>query len=60
MKCFNLIDLNPKEVENMAKKFDWGEEINKRLGVNFNYDLYADVILPITFNDTWVLMSWNF
>ena len=44
----------------MTKKVDWSKEITKRIGINFNSNLYTDVILPVAFNDTWVLMSWNF
>ena len=44
----------------MSKKVDWNKEITKRIGIKFNHSLYTDVILPVAFNDTWVLMSWNF
>ena len=60
LKCFNLIELNAKEVDKMSKKVDWNKEMTKRIGIKFNSSLYMDVILPVAFNDTWVLMSWNF
>ena len=60
LKCFNLTELNVKEVDRLSNKVDWVKEIIKRLGMKVNSKIYTDVILPVTFNDTWVLMSWNF
>ena len=60
LKCFNLTELNIKEVDRLSNKVDWVKEIIKRLGIKVNSRIYTDVILPVTFNDTWVLMSWNF
>ena len=45
----------------MVKKNDWGEEVKKRIPLKFDKTMFADVILPVTFNNgIWVLMSWNF
>jgi hypothetical protein len=44
----------------MANKGKWSIEIGKRLGKNFNYDVFSDVILPVTFNQHWVLLILNF
>ena len=60
LKYFNLTELNIKEVDRLTNKVDWIKEIIKRLGTKVNSSVYTDVILPVMFNDTWVLMSWNF
>jgi len=61
LKGFNLIHLNDLEVDRMVKKNDWGEEVEKRIPLKFDKMMFADVILPVTFNNgIWVLMSWNF
>ena len=41
-------------------KTDWGVEFDKKVGNNFNKQQYTDVIMPIAFNDIWVLMIWKF
>ena len=61
MKGFNLIHLNDMEVDRMVKKNDWGVEVEKRIPFKFDKMLFADVILPVTFNNgIWVLITWNF
>jgi hypothetical protein len=60
LRCFNLTELSVKEVDRLSNKVEWVKEIIKRLGMKVNSKIYTDVILPVTFNDTWVLMSWNF
>ena len=56
-----MIHLNDLEVDRMVKKNDWGEEVEKRIPLKFDKMMFADVILPVTFNNgIWVLMSWNF
>ena len=45
----------------MVKKNEWSVEVEKRIPIKFNNLIFADVILPVTFdNGIWVLMSWNF
>ena len=56
-----MIHLNDMEVDRMVKKNDWSVEVEKRIPIKFNKLIFADVILPVTFDiDIWVLMSWNF
>jgi hypothetical protein len=56
-----LIHLNDLEVDRMVVKNDWGVEIEKKIPTNFDKMMFADIILPITFNNgIWVMMTWNF
>ena len=43
--------LNDLEVDRMVKKNDWGEEVKKRIPLKFDKMMFADVILPVTFNN---------
>jgi hypothetical protein len=53
--------LNDLEVDRMVKKNDWGVEIEKRIPFKFDKMMFADVVLPVTFNNgIWVLITWNF
>ena len=60
LKCFNLTELNVKEVDRLSDKVNWIKEIIKRIDKKSDSSIYTDVLLPVTFNDTWVLLSWNF
>jgi hypothetical protein len=60
LKTFEIDALNTVNADNMANKGKWSVEIGKRLGKNFNYDAFSDVILPVTFNQNWVLLILNF
>jgi hypothetical protein len=52
LKTFEIDALNTLIADNMATKGKWSIEIGKRLGKNFNYDVFSDVILPVTFENT--------
>jgi hypothetical protein len=60
LKTFEIDALNTLNADNMANKGKWGIEIGKRLGKNFNYDVFSDVVLPVTFNQNWVILILNF
>ena len=44
----------------MINQGDWSEEVSKRLRKNFNYKVFADIILPIKCGAHWVMLTCNF
>jgi len=38
----------------------WEDEIVKRIEGNISAEYYTDIILPITFDGVWVLMTFNY
>ena len=44
----------------MITQGNWSDEVAKRLKKNFNYKVFADIILPIECGAHWVLMTCNF
>jgi hypothetical protein len=60
LKAYNLKSLVFEDIDRMATKGKWRDEIAKRVGNNFNYQVYADVILPITFDGHWLMMICNY
>jgi hypothetical protein len=60
LKTFEIDALNTLTADNMALKGKWSVEIGKRLGKNFNYNVFSDIILPVTFEKHWVILILNF
>jgi hypothetical protein len=59
-KAYVLEKLSADKVDRMIATGKWSAEIAKRVGDNFQYGEYADIILPLTFGDHWVLLICNY
>ena len=60
LKAYGLEKLSMEKVDRMITTGKWGTEIAKRVGDDFQYGEYADIILPLTFGDHWVLLICNY
>ena len=60
LKTYGLEKLSADKVDRMIATGKWGTEIAKRVGDNFQYGEYADIILPLTFGDHWVMLICNY
>ena len=60
LKTYGLEKLSADKVDRMIATGKWGTEIAKRVGENFQYGEYADIILPLTFGDHWVMLVCNY